>query len=242
MWAHGGGARGSDLGASFAALGEAQKGSRGVSLYSRYINRPSGRLLAAAADVVGLTPNQVTLLSAAFTVAGAALLALARPSVTQSVLVWLCLALGFALDSADGQLARIRGGGTPAGQWLDHVVDAGKMVLVHLAVLVRLYRYTPMNDAGLLVPMAFALVSTLVFTGGTLVPLVRRGGHEAAPRPDSTIAAIGLLPADYGVFCLVFLLGWHEHLFFVGYSLLLAVNVVLMCLLLGKWFRELSRT
>src|SRR5215217_2074158 len=188
MWAHGSGARGSDLGASFAALGEAQKGSRGVSLYSRYVNRPAGRVLAAAADVVGLTPNQVT---------------------------------------------RIRGGGTPAGQWLDHVVDAGKMVLVHLAVLVRLYRYTPMNDAGLLVPMAFALVSTLVFTGGTLVPLVRRGRHEAGPRPDSTIAAIGLLPADYGVLCLVFLLGWHEHLFFVGYSLLLAVNVVLMCLLLG---------
>jgi phosphatidylglycerophosphate synthase len=232
----------SDLSASLQALAASQKGSRGVSIYSRYVNRPTGRLLAAAAHVLGLTPNQVTLLSAVSTAAGAALFASVRPSVAQSVLVWLLLALGFALDSADGQLARLRGAGSPAGEWLDHVVDAGKMVGVHLAVLVELYRFTSAPGLDLVVPLAFAMVSTLVFAGGTLAPLVRRGRQPAVQhRADSTISAIGLLPADYGVLCLVFLLGWHERLFFVTYSVLLAVNAVLMCLLLTKWFRELSR-
>jgi phosphatidylglycerophosphate synthase len=233
----------SELSASLHALAAAQKGSRGISIYSRYVNRPTGRLLAAAAYVVGLTPNQVTLLSALSTAAGAALFASVRPSMPQSVLVWFLLALGFALDSADGQLARLRGAGSVAGEWLDHVVDAGKMVGVHLAVVVWLYRFTSAPGPDLLVPLAFALVSTVVFAGGTLAPLVRRGRQPAVPRrADSTISAIGLLPADYGVLCLVFLLGWHARLFFATYSVLLAVNVVLSCLLLSKWFRELSRT
>lgn len=58
----------------------AQKTAKGVSLYSRYVNRPAGRVLAAAAFRVGLTPNQVTLVSAVFTFASLAALALAAPS------------------------------------------------------------------------------------------------------------------------------------------------------------------
>jgi phosphatidylglycerophosphate synthase len=238
----------SSLGASLHELAAAQKASRGVSLYSRFVNRPVGRVLAASAHVLGLTPNQVTVVSAVATATGAALLVLVPPSLVNSVMVWFFLALGFCLDSADGQLARLRGGGSLAGEWLDHVVDAGKVVGVHLAVLVMLYRFGHVSDTQLLVPLAFALVSTLIFAGGTLAPLVRRGAEVGAGgatpvrRPSSTIGAIGLLPADYGVLCLVFLLTWHQSLFFLTYSVLLVVNAVLMCLLLAKWFRELSTT
>ena len=233
----------STLGASLHELATAQKTSRGVSLYSRFVNRPTGRVLAAAAHVLGLSPNQVTLASAVATATGAGLLAAMPPSPVQSLAVWFLLALGFSLDSADGQLARLQGGGSAVGEWLDHVVDAGKVVGVHLAVLVMLYRFGPSQGAALLVPLAFALVSTLIFAGGTLAPLVRRGSGVAPPsRPNSTVAALGLLPADYGVLCLVFLLTWHIELFFLTYSVLLVVNAALLCLLLAKWFRELSAT
>ncbi|RBL82322.1 CDP-alcohol phosphatidyltransferase, partial [Streptomyces cavourensis] len=47
----------------------AQKSAKGVSLYSRYVNRPAGRVLAAGAYRAGLTPNQVTLISGLFTYA-----------------------------------------------------------------------------------------------------------------------------------------------------------------------------
>jgi phosphatidylglycerophosphate synthase len=233
----------SSLSASLHELAAAQKASRGVSLYSRFVNRPAGRVLAASAHVLGLTPNQVTAASAVATATGAVLLAAVPPRPLQSVAVWFCLALGFGLDSADGQLARLHGGGSAVGEWLDHVVDAGKVVGVHLAVLVMLYRFGPSSGPALLVPVAFALVSTLIFAGGTLAPLVRRGtGVAAARRPNSTVAAMGLLPADYGVLCLVFLLTWDRDLFFGVYAALLVVNAVLMCLLLAKWFRELSTT
>jgi phosphatidylglycerophosphate synthase len=233
----------SSLSASLHELAAAQKASRGVSLYSRFVNRPVGRVLAASAHVLGLTPNQVTAASAVATVTGGLLLAAVPPQPLQSLAVWFCLALGFGLDSADGQLARLRGGGSAVGEWLDHVVDAGKVVGVHLAVLVMLYRFGPSSGPALFVPLAFALVSTLIFAGGTLAPLVRRGtGVPAARRPNSTVAAMGLLPADYGVLCLVFLLTWDLDLFFAVYAALLVVNAVLMCLLLAKWFRELSTT
>ena len=83
----------------------AQKSAKGVSLYSRYVNRPAGRVLAAGAYRAGLSPNQVTLISALFTYGAVASVALVEPSWTLAVLVYAALAVGFAFDSADGQVA-----------------------------------------------------------------------------------------------------------------------------------------
>ncbi|HEX5568181.1 MAG TPA: CDP-alcohol phosphatidyltransferase, partial [Streptomyces sp.] len=44
---------------ALGGLSAAQKPGRGVSLYSRYVNRPAGRLLAAAAHALGMSPGQV---------------------------------------------------------------------------------------------------------------------------------------------------------------------------------------
>ncbi|MFE3287575.1 CDP-alcohol phosphatidyltransferase, partial [Streptomyces sp. NPDC059233] len=49
------------VGTALRELRGAQKSAKGVSLYSRFVNRPAGRYLAAASYAVGLTPNQVTL-------------------------------------------------------------------------------------------------------------------------------------------------------------------------------------
>ena len=56
------------------------------------------------------------------------------------------LVVGYAFDAADGQLARLRGGGIIAGEWLDHMVDAIKVASLHLAVLVGLYRFDAVPD------------------------------------------------------------------------------------------------
>lgn len=108
------GAMGS-VGTALLELRTAQKSAKGVSLYSRYVNRPVGRYLAAGSYALGLSPNQVTLVSAVFSFAAVAGVALAGPSWGQGVAVWAGLAVGFAFDSADGQLARLRGGGSAAG-------------------------------------------------------------------------------------------------------------------------------
>ncbi len=98
------------FGVAFDELRRAQKDSRGAPPYSRFINRPAGRVLAAAAHQLGLTPNVVTMISACFTFAGIVLLAAGDATWGTGVLVALLLMVGYALDAADGQLARLRGG------------------------------------------------------------------------------------------------------------------------------------
>ena len=110
----------------------------------------------------GLTPNMVTALSAAFTGTGIALLALVRPSLPMGLAVTACLVVGYALDAADGQLARLRGGGSPAGEWLDHMVDAVKASSLHLAVLIGFYRFgTGEAEWLLLVPVGYCVVDAV---------------------------------------------------------------------------------
>lgn len=225
----------------------AQKPSKGVSLYSRYVNRPAGRLLAAGAYRLGLTPNQVTATSAAFTFAAIAAVALLEPSWWLGVAVHAGLAVGFAFDSADGQLARLTGRGGPDGEWLDHVVDCAKMILVHSAVLISFHRFGGLPGEGwLLLPLGFLFVAVLTFCAGLLREQLGRAAARAAPvpagaaAPASRVRAVALLPADYGVFCLVFLLLGAPGAFRAGYAALAAVHAVFLVAFLAKWFRELK--
>ncbi|MGC4928538.1 CDP-alcohol phosphatidyltransferase family protein [Streptomyces sp. DT117] len=223
----------------------AQKSAKGVSLYSRYVNRPAGRVLAAGAYRAGLTPNQVTLVSALFTYAALAAVALVEPSWTLALLVYAALAIGFAFDSADGQLARLTGRGGPDGEWLDHVVDCGKLVLVHTAVLISFYRFGELpSDAWLLLPLGFQLAAVVTFCAGLLREHLGKAAAAGAPAvsttaPVSRVRAVGLLPADYGVFCLVFLLLGAPGAFRAGYAVLAVVHTLFLAAFLTKWFREL---
>src|SRR5476649_857285 len=100
--------------ATLANMDIAQKPGRGAPPYSRWVNRRLGKYLAAAAYVIGLTPDQVTIISACFTFAALILVIVIAPVWWLGILVAVLLLLGYALDSADGQLARVRGGGSRA--------------------------------------------------------------------------------------------------------------------------------
>ena len=67
------------------ALSRAQKSRAGAPLYSRVVNRPVGRVLAAVAHRLGASPDQVTVLSALCTYTGIALIALVRPTPVGAV-------------------------------------------------------------------------------------------------------------------------------------------------------------
>lgn len=227
-----------------ARLETAQKGhARGAPAYSVYVNRRLGRVLAALAHARGLTPNQVTTISAAHTFAGIAMLALVPIEWWSGIVVALLLALGYAWDSADGQVARLRGGGSVAGEWLDHFVDALKIATLHLAVLVGLYRGSlDVGDAVLLIPLAFSVVSTVTFFGMILNDLLRgaRGLASSHVRGGgSAIRSIVLLPTDFGVLCWMFVLWGASAVFLPAYAMLLVVNAAFLSVASVKWFREM---
>jgi hypothetical protein len=107
-------------------LNSAVKGSDGffttffVSTYSKYIARWAARL--------GLTPNQVTLISAAVGVLAAAGYATGeRPGMVAGSLL---LYAAFVLDCVDGQLARYTRQFSKLGAWLDSIFDRTKEYVV----------------------------------------------------------------------------------------------------------------
>lgn len=233
-----------DFGAVVARLASAQKGrARGAPAYSIYVNRPVGRRFAAAAYLAGLTPNAVTAISAAFTFAAIAVIALFPPTPLVGLGVGLLLMVGYALDSADGQLARLRGGGSVAGEWLDHVVDAAKLSSLHLAVLVGWYRFVELpSGALLLVPLGFAVVAAVLFFAMILNDFLRRRDDVTRARTGGGgIRSLLVLPTDYGVLCIAFLVFGLPVVFVPVYTLLFAANAGFALLALPKWFRELSR-
>lgn len=231
--------------AAYAQLRAAQKTSKGAPAYSLYINRPLGRVFAAAAFPIGVTPNQVTGVSALFTFAGIVWLATGSPTWLTGIGICLLLVLGYALDSADGQLARLRGGGSTAGEWLDHMFDAAKNAMLHLAVLIIAFRHFPLSHLGwLLVPIAFTVVTAVMFFGMILndqLARVHRAQHNLPPPPKEGSTPLRTLmktPADYGVLCLVFLVLGAPILFFVLYALLGLGTLGYLGLALVKWYRD----
>ena len=230
-------------------LGAAQKASAGVPAYTRYVNRPLGRLAAAAAFVLGGTANQVTVLSGLVSLASIGALVLLPAVWWTGLLAGTGLVLGYILDSADGQLARLRGGGSLSGEWLDHVVDAARMPAVHVGVLIGFYRFHDVSTILMLLPLGFLLVSTVRFFALILAEQMRRyavpgasdptGGADGATADDSAIRSMIALPGDFGVLCLVFLTWGSLPVFTALYGLLFAGNTLLLVLSLLRRYGEL---
>lgn len=232
---------------SIARLRTAQKSSRGAPAYSRFVNRPLGRPLAAMAAALGLSPSHVTLLSAACTFSAIGAVALVPPTATSSLVIAALLVLGYALDSADGQLARLTGSASLAGEWLDHCIDAAKAVSIHLAVLVSWARFLDAPPAMLLVPLGFAAVASTFFFALIAVDLLRRIHrlqHPDAPVVERTggtspLYALLVVPADYGLLCLLFAALWLPALFVPAYTAVAAINGLLLVVGLVRWHRSL---
>ena len=209
------------------------------------MNRKLGRATAAAAYMVGLMPNQVTVISAFFSYA--AIVVIALVSGWPAAIAAPLLAFGYILDAADGQLARLRGGGSLTGEWLDHMADAIKITALHLAVIIHLYRFTDIDRAWLLVPMGYIVIAVALFFAQLLNEQLRKNRASAAPAGSppppiekaSPIKAIAKLPHDYGVLCWVFVLLGAPEVFLGVYTFLFVANAGYLTLALVKWYREM---
>ena len=100
------------------------------------IDRPIASLLAVSLRRTPVSPNHVTLAAMVVGAAGGVLLGLGH-------LGWAgaCIVVSLILDCADGQLARMRGGGTELGRILDGAGDYVVGISVHVGLLVYLLRF-----------------------------------------------------------------------------------------------------
>jgi hypothetical protein len=218
---------------SFAAtverLKSAQKpAARSAPAYSRYVNRRIGRYLAAACYLAGISPNGVTAISALFTFTSIALVVAFPPSLLLGILVCLGLLIGYAFDSADGQVSRLR----------------GTTSTMPIALAIGFYRYDVAPVPWLLVPLGFSIVSGVLFFCMILTEQLRRQrgvqslAVNASGQP-SWLRAVLVAPMDYGVMCLSFALLGATPVFIVVYTVIAAATTLFLAMACVKWFREL---
>jgi phosphatidylglycerophosphate synthase len=227
--------------AARSRLAGAQKSTASVPAYLRFVNRRAGGWLASVGYALDLTPTQVTVLSAVSSFAGIAVLLFAPATGPVGLAVAALLLLGYALDSADGQLARIRGGGSKAGEWLDHVVDMAKLTSLHAAVLVSILRHFDVSRLVLALPLAYGIANATQFLGMMLRDQLRGSKQPKAPAGtgSSVLTAWLLLPLDHGTLGLAFvLLGYHAA-FLACYGLLALCTVLFAARSLTKAYRSL---
>ena len=219
--------------------------ARSSPAYSRYVNRRIGRYIAAAAYRLGLTPNAVTAISGVITFASIALLIIFPPSWGLGIAVAVGLLLGYAFDSADGQVSRLTGTSSPAGEWLDHMVDSLKASAMPVALAIGFYRFEVVPVPWLLVPLAFAIVSAVLFFSMILTEQLRRQrgivslASETPGRLPSWLRAVAVAPMDYGVLCLTFVFLGALPVFLAVYTVIFAATTLFLMLSSAKWFLEL---
>lgn len=213
-----------------------QKPGPGVPAYTRWVNRGLARYVAAGTYRLGVSPNGVTAISAAVSVAGLAVLLLVPRSVWVGLLVGVLLAAGYLLDSADGQVARLSGRSSRAGEWLDHVVDAIRMPAFHLSTLVALY-LSDVDSWVLVLPLLYALVTTGQFFSQILAEQLAEAGSKPTPRRGQSLF---LLPIDTGVLCWIFILWGLPTMFIAAYGLLLVLNFAHSAVSMRRRFRQLN--
>lgn len=225
-------------------LGHAQKSNASVPPYSRYINRPLGGRIAAAGAALGATPNQVTALSALWSLIGFVWLVAVPPSASMALGVTVLFTLAWAFDAADGQLARITGMAGPSGEWLDHVVDAARQILLHVAVLLYLLRADGFEFGWIhLLPLAYLLTISVRFFSQILAEKLTEnaGAPPAAESGRERLRAVLQSPADPSTLHATFLLAFSPEAFTVAYAVVFACNFPLALASFVRRYRQLAQ-
>jgi hypothetical protein len=89
----------------------------------------------------------------------------------------------------------------------------------------------------------FAIEATVFFFAIILAEqLVRRAGaaQEQATTAAPVARSLLVLPADYGLLCLAFVVSGLPTVFVPLYSVLMVLNVGILLAALPRWFRRLS--
>jgi phosphatidylglycerophosphate synthase len=168
---------------------------RGGGLFTETVSQRIGAQISVLAHRRGIPPTALTLANLVLGLGAAALVmflhrpATALPVGLAALLLWH---LAYALDCADGQLARVTGQTSPAGARVDVLCDVALQIALVAAVSTVAGRYDPVPPALI---AAFAgtwlvnLITSILQQGAAAASLVSSG---------SPVVRLVKLIRDYG--------------------------------------------
>lgn len=182
-------------------FGDFYRVNRGGGLFSEALSQRIGAVFALLGQRLGLAPTVLTMANLLLgTAASVTVVALAAPVAAGDVPAWvvglvalLGWQLAYALDCADGQLARVTGRGSAAGARVDVLCDVAAQIALVTALGATAVAHRPTVPVWLVA----------VFAGTWMVNLVTsvmQAGPNAASMVASTSLPVRLvkLVRDYG--------------------------------------------
>lgn len=176
----------------------------GGLLYTTYVNR---NLAWACTRVLRwLSPNQISI-GAFFLLFLALPLAYSSSDISVSLLAYSLLVINYVLDSSDGQVSRLRKMGSPLGEWVDHTLDGVRILLIHSTILLVLVR-AETGSVLFFLGCLNIIFSASMFFGTELADKILPKQVQSQERNAWTlqriVRSVVLLPADHGVFIVIF--------------------------------------
>jgi len=192
------------------------------------INEPVGAVLAYLANLIHLTPNQVTFCSLAVSIGGSVGYFFLPKAPISTLLLVFAFQLAYGLDCADGQLARATGRASAFGQWLDVAIDFAASIAVPAAMILH-----AVSQPGWPNPLWYVLAGVALSYSRVLVLFTyttQRLQGAQGPREVSLLRKAFRLVTDTGFFLVIIVLARHWALVLLGvmftYSLLHVVTAV----------------
>lgn len=175
--------------------------NRGGGLFSEALSQRIGAVFALVGHRLGLAPTVLTLANLVLGLtASVTVVVLAEPVAAGDVPAWavgLVALVGwqvaYALDCADGQLARVTGRGSPAGARVDVLCDVAAQIALVTALGTTAVAQRPATPVWLVALFAGTWMVNLVTS-------VMQSGPNAASMVTSTSLPVRLvkLVRDYG--------------------------------------------
>lgn len=150
--------------------------------FTHHVSQRIGALVAWTCARSGVTVNLLTLSGLPFIILGCFSFAGGVPGPS-AVIAFIMLQLAYAIDCADGQLARATSTKSAFGAWLDIAVDHARNVMITVAVM---YYLIAIHDLG-----AIAGLTVAVFGVGSTVSL-----HAFAELKSGRPTQIDSIPAS----------------------------------------------
>lgn len=229
---------------NYRSLKASQKKGAGTPAYTRFVNRFLGRVIASCLAGSNISPNAVSIISALFTYS-AFILFLIIPSISflHSLVLVMFLFFGYALDSADGQLARLQKKQSKQGEWLDHTLDAFKIPLSHAVAIFYIYTHAGLTTKTLLIfyLLIISLASANFLSGILKSKLIDKKANvnNSNSEKASIVRSFITLPLDYGTFIILFIFTFNVKLFTHIYYIWGIIFILYSILLLLKSWNEL---